>query len=268
MKKFHDFLSSTVTVVDGKFSHSSGTWTRKDLAKIINKYTDVKVSPNSLSEYDCKNFILKLDQAGEEGEETACKWMISELVNSEIKNPDPKKNQASPPKEVSEDLIGFDDFIAENQKFPLQELGMKLKTHDWYWAHADDNRSYKNGQQEYKEIKRIIASLSKEELNHAKSIWKSLAPGEFKNKFPKTDLTNPGALVIEKPQMFHINDQVFFTAVPYQRGMGKIVNVEEIKSKPEPWYYTVEVSDILSGDGNIKEGDTKIFPQGFLEHRK
>lgn len=66
--------------------------------------------------------------------------------------------------------------LSENDKNDLEKA---LKNHDWNFQYSDDNRLYKQGKNEWENIKSLMIKVGK---SQSKSLWKKFAPKN--QKFP------------------------------------------------------------------------------------
>ena len=78
--------------------------------------------------------------------------------------------------QVNEDLSG-------NQKEKkMKELEKKLKSHDYFFHYSDDGRSYKKGQKEQDEIRKLVDEIGEDGLSLYKQYLKQKGLMEDKTK--------------------------------------------------------------------------------------
>lgn len=75
--------------------------------------------------------------------------------------------------------------LKEDSNELLSQLEKELKSHDWFYAMSDDHRYYKSGMRHREEINNLISQINSAGLGEeGESIWRSLAPDVYKDRYP------------------------------------------------------------------------------------
>ncbi len=65
----------------------------------------------------------------------------------------------------------------------ISDLEKKLKSHDWWYAYSDDSRRYNSGDNNWREITKMIKGLKGDK--EAEKLWNKYAPKDFGYSFKK-----------------------------------------------------------------------------------
>ena len=78
----------------------------------------------------------------------------------------------------------FSEFVNENlNESTLADYTKAIKDHDWYYMMSDDDRSYRQGQDQINKIKQIYAELPEKNKTEAFTAFTAMR----KQNFPRSD---------------------------------------------------------------------------------
>ena len=155
--------------------------------------------------------------------------------------------------ELNEDLAG-------KQKDKLmRELDSKLKSHDYYFTYSDDSRSYKKGQKEQEEIRKLVDLLGDDGM----SLYKQY----LKKKKLIEDITKPRlnpyeTFVQKKMDAWGIKTLDALEPEPYKRFWSEVDDEWGSKDEKQRKEQKSIFPDLNASERNIQLGYAEERPVG------